>query len=127
MTGIRARLAVGVARVLITLPPRRLARAVAFLHRGARPASAELTQRARDTVCATSARCTGQGCLPRSVAVVVYCRLHGRAPDWCTGFALDPFTAHAWVEVDGAPVGEPPKVAEYIISQAVRLRSPAAA
>ena len=32
--------------------------------------------------------------------------LTGCWPDWCTGVRTEPFRAHAWVEVDGRPVGE---------------------
>ncbi|MGH4007937.1 MAG: lasso peptide biosynthesis B2 protein [Pseudonocardiaceae bacterium] len=28
-------------------------------------------------------------------------------PTWCTGVHTAPFAAHAWVEADGQPVGEP--------------------
>jgi hypothetical protein len=29
-----------------------------------------------------------------------------RTPDWVSGFQVSPFIAHAWVEVDGIPIGE---------------------
>lgn len=57
---------------------------------------------------AVSLRCLGpQGCLPRSVAVVLLCRLSGAWPTWCAGVrVMPPFGAHAWVEADGVPVDE---------------------
>jgi hypothetical protein len=59
-------------------------------------------------MCAVSLRCAGpKGCLPRSLGVVLLCRLGGTWPTWCTGARVTPpFTAHAWVEAEGHPVGE---------------------
>ncbi|WP_226874665.1 lasso peptide biosynthesis B2 protein [Microbispora sitophila] len=118
----QARLAIAVARVLILLSPDRLAAVLTRLCRGVAQASATDAGDARDVVCALSRRCAGQGCLQRSVAVVILCRLRGSAPDWCAGFAMHPFTAHAWVEVDDRPVGEPEKVSTYTVVHASRVR-----
>jgi hypothetical protein len=98
--------AVAVARLLVMLPPGRLARVLRLISRGARPATHAQALRARQTAVAVSARCAGLGCMQRSVAAAVMCRMAGRWPDWCTGFRSRPFAAHAWVEVDGHPVGE---------------------
>lgn len=35
------------------------------------------------------------------------CRALGVWPTWCTGVRTEPFGAHAWLSVDGEPVGEP--------------------
>lgn len=121
LDGVYVRLGVFAARFLITLPPQRLGRVIGFVHKGARRPTKLFAQQARDRVCEVSVRCTGQGCLQRSVAVIVYSRFYGYAPDWCAGFALEPFTAHAWVEVEGEPIGEPPKVSDYIVAHSVRL------
>ncbi|MDF5752458.1 lasso peptide biosynthesis B2 protein [Spongiactinospora sp. TRM90649] len=43
----------------------------------------------------------------RRWAPALLCRLHGAWPTWCTGVRTDPFRAHAWVQVDGRPIGEP--------------------
>ncbi|MEV1199314.1 lasso peptide biosynthesis B2 protein [Microbispora rosea] len=118
----QARLAITVARVLILLSPNRLAAVLTWLCRGVAHASATDAGEARNVVCALSPRCAGQGCLQRSVAVVILCRLRGSAPDWRAGFAMHPFTAHAWVEVDGRPVGEPEKVSAYTVVHASRVR-----
>lgn len=67
----------------------------------------------RRAVCAVSIRCAGNHCLQRSAAVVILARLNGFAPVWCTGFRTEPFLAHAWVEVNGVPIGEPPTIASY--------------
>lgn len=42
----------------------------------------------------------------RSLAVALFCRIHGVWPTWCTGVRTAPFRAHAWIEVDGVPMGE---------------------
>ncbi|MBO0901796.1 lasso peptide biosynthesis B2 protein [Cellulomonas sp. zg-ZUI22] len=108
-----ARLATGPAFVLAALPPAVIRRALVAVTAGARPANAADTARWRTDVNSVSRRCAGQGCLQRSIAVVLLARLHGSAPTWRTGFRPDPFVAHAWVEADGAPVGEPPAVAHF--------------
>ncbi|MFD7667560.1 lasso peptide biosynthesis B2 protein [Streptomyces sp. NPDC059788] len=98
---------VAVARVLTALSPRALCRVLEAVRRGARPARVPEAARARHAVVTVSVRCAGNGCLQRSVATVLLCRLRGRWPQWCTGVRTEPFRAHAWVAVDGEPVGEP--------------------
>ncbi|WP_170067973.1 lasso peptide biosynthesis B2 protein [Lentzea guizhouensis] len=96
------------ATPLALLTPRRLRRVLSLVRRGARPASYANAKAARDAVLAVSLRCLGpQGCLPRSVAVVLLCRMSGTWPTWCAGVrVMPPFGAHAWVEADGEPVDE---------------------
>ncbi|GAA2410132.1 hypothetical protein GCM10010191_18570 [Actinomadura vinacea] len=101
-----ARPVVAAALLLERMSPRRMRRVLLAARWGARPASQEQAMAARQAVVAVSVRCAGQGCLPRSLAVVLLCRLWGVWPDWCTGVRTEPFRAHAWVEADGAPVGE---------------------
>ncbi|MGX9228560.1 lasso peptide biosynthesis B2 protein [Streptomyces albus] len=48
------------------------------------------------------------------------CRLHGEWPDWCSGFRTRPFGAHAWLEVDGEPVGEAEAIGAFRTVIAVR-------
>jgi hypothetical protein len=105
---IETRLAVGAARLLATQPPRRNRAVLTWLRRGAEPATAVEAKAARDSVVAVSLACAGrEGCLPRSLATVLLCRLHGQWPTWCVGARrLAPFGAHAWVEAEGVPVGE---------------------
>jgi hypothetical protein len=59
-------------------------------------------------VVAVSLACSArEGCLARSLATVLLCRLQGRWPTWCVGARrLPPFAAHAWVEAEGVMVGE---------------------
>ncbi len=105
---ILTRLAVGIARLLATQSPRRIRTVLGWLRRGAQPATFDQAKATRDTVVAVSLACAGrEGCLPRSLATILLCRLHGRWPTWCVGARrLPPFGAHAWVEADGVPVGE---------------------
>lgn len=109
-----ARLAVLLAFPLSRLAPDRLTQVLRFLRRGAQPASVSGALSARQAVVAVSTACAGQACLQRSIATAVACRLRGNWPTWCTGVRVLPFRAHAWVEVDGRPVGEDAAVASYV-------------
>ena len=102
------RLMVGAARLLATQSPRRIRTVLGWLRRDARPASFEQAKAARDAVVAVSLVCAArEGCLARSLATVLLCRLRGRWPTWCVGARrLPPFAAHAWVEAEGVMVGE---------------------
>ncbi|MCX4869827.1 lasso peptide biosynthesis B2 protein [Streptomyces sp. NBC_01369] len=117
-----ARVAVAVAAALIQLPPLRLARVLGVLSRGARPAVRQQALEARRAVVFVSVRCAGQGCLQRSVATILLCRLAGVWPDWCTGVRTLPFRAHAWVEAEGEPVGDPDDTPLYRVTLSVRGR-----
>jgi hypothetical protein len=101
-------LVVGAARLLATRPPRQIRRVLGVFRRGARPATLAEAKAARDTVVAVSLPCAGrEGCLPRSLATTMLCRIRGQWPTWCVGARrLPPFGAHAWVEAEGLPVGE---------------------
>jgi hypothetical protein len=79
-----------------------------LLRRGAAPATHVNAKAARDAVLAVSLACTGpQGCLPRSLATALLCRMSGQWPVWCVGVrVLPPFGAHAWVEAEGRLVDE---------------------
>jgi Transglutaminase-like superfamily len=103
-----AYLAVGAARALGSRSPRRIRAVLGLLRRGARPATLEEAKAARDTVVAVSLVCAArEGCVPRSLATVLLCRLGGAWPAWCVGARrVPPFAAHAWVEADGVMVGE---------------------
>jgi hypothetical protein len=105
--------AIGVARLLSTMRPGRLEKSLRALSAGARPATREEALRSYEAVVATSARCAGRWCLQRSVAVSLLCRSSGCWPEWQSGACLMPFRAHAWVAVDGVPVGEDPALADY--------------
>jgi len=100
---------VAVARLLARRPPDRIRTVLERLRRGAAEAGHARTAEIRRTVVAVSRACTGpRGCLPRSLATALLCRLEGDWPTWCVGVrALPPFGAHAWVEAGGKAVGEP--------------------
>ncbi|MEI5103732.1 lasso peptide biosynthesis B2 protein [Streptomyces sp. PmtG] len=106
-------IATGAARLIVAFKPHRIRRVLSFARRGAAPATSSQALAAREDVVAVSARCAGEGCLQRSVATALLCRMRGVWPDWCTGVRTSPFRAHAWVEVDGLPVGEPHRSGEY--------------
>jgi Transglutaminase-like superfamily len=99
---------VGAARLLATQPPRRIRTVLGWLRRGARPATFEQAKQVRGDVVAVSLHCAArEGCVARSLATVLLCRLRGQWPTWCVGARrLPPFAAHAWVEADGVMVGE---------------------
>ncbi|MFE0174574.1 lasso peptide biosynthesis B2 protein [Streptomyces sp. NPDC059002] len=106
-------LATAAARLIVMLKPHRIRRVLSTVRRGAAPATPQEALAARRAVVSVSARCAGEGCLQRSVATALLCRMRGVWPDWCTGVRTAPFRAHAWVEVDGVPVGEPDRQAAY--------------
>ncbi|EMF00610.1 lasso peptide biosynthesis B2 protein [Streptomyces mobaraensis NBRC 13819 = DSM 40847] len=106
--GPALRVVIALAFLLARLRPGRLRRLLTLISRGARPAHHAEVLEVYQAVVGTSRRCAGwYGCLPRSVAIALVCRLSGTWPDWCAGVrSSPPFAAHAWVEADGRPVGE---------------------
>lgn len=114
--------ATAAARLVVRLPPRRIRQFLSVLPRGAAPATADQALAARRAVVAMSARCAGEGCLQRSVATALLCRIRGTWPDWCTGVRTSPFRAHAWVEAEGRPVGETFPTGYFRTLLAVRSR-----
>ncbi|MEV5581500.1 lasso peptide biosynthesis B2 protein [Streptomyces parvus] len=122
--GIRLRTAIAAAFVLARLKPGRLRRVLARCARGARPASYAETLDVLQAVTATSRRCASRyGCLPRSVAVALACRMSGVWPDWCAGVrATPPFSPHAWVLAEGRTVGEQAEAADLRPLMVVTVR-----
>lgn len=108
---IRLHLAIG--RMMSWLPPKFLVRLLASIGRGGRNATAAEVEEARGAVCSASVRAAGNGCLQRSIATYLLCRRRGATPVWKSGFRTDPFVAHAWVEAEGVPVGEPEAVSAF--------------
>ena len=106
---IAARLVVVAARLLAGRSPRLIQRILGRISRGVRPASYAEASRARTLVTATSWACAGpDGCLPRSVATCLLCRIRGCWPTWCVGVrVMPPFGAHAWVRAEDRDVDEP--------------------
>ncbi|MFI1259068.1 lasso peptide biosynthesis B2 protein [Streptomyces netropsis] len=108
-----ALLAVAAAHLIGSLSPRRIYTTLTFLRTGTAPATAAQAQAARDAVVAVSVRCAGQGCLQRSIATALLCRLSGVWPTWKSGVRMAPFRAHAWVEAEGVPIGEAEPLGYY--------------
>lgn len=46
-------------------------------------------------------------CLEHSLAAVILAGLRRRSVQWCIGARLMPYASHAWIELDGRPIGEP--------------------
>lgn len=102
-------------RLLSHLPPAALRTLVTRLGAGAAPADHDQARKARDSVLTASPYARGgSACLPRSLATVLVCRSRGVMPDWCVGvLSTPPFTAHAWIEVDGQIVDEPMSSSDF--------------
>ncbi|MGH3926671.1 MAG: lasso peptide biosynthesis B2 protein [Pseudonocardiaceae bacterium] len=102
--------AVTVASLLLMFTrarPNRLRRVLCLLEHGSIEAHPQRAERAWDIVTTVSLRCaSGHGCLRRSLAVIVLCRLSGARVSWRVGFRSPPPQIHAWVEVGGAPIRE---------------------
>ncbi|MET9431763.1 MULTISPECIES: lasso peptide biosynthesis B2 protein [unclassified Streptomyces] len=113
LSRIAAHLAVGAARVLARLPPRRIVAVLRVVRRGAAPATRRQALRARRDVTGSSTLCAGRYCLQRSLATALLCRMRGTWPTWCSGVRTPPFAAHAWIEAEGQRVGEPADTASY--------------
>jgi hypothetical protein len=117
-----ATLAVLLARLASRLPPRHLRRVLARVSRSARPATYGEALAAREAVTSVSLACRAlEGCLLRSLATALLCRLRGTWPAWRVGVrTVPPFGAHAWVEADGEMVGElyPPGYFSTLLSVA---------
>lgn len=45
-------------------------------------------------------------CLECSLATVILAGLRRRSVQWCIGARLMPYASHAWIEIDGRPIGE---------------------
>jgi hypothetical protein len=110
--GVRGRLAALAAFVLalllLRLPFRTSAAVVGRLKRN-RPAASH-----GDVLAALgAARWAGRrypgrvACLELSLTAVLTTAFLGARADWCFGFTVDPYSFHAWVEVDGVPVTHP--------------------
>lgn len=103
------RLALGAARLLAGRSPARICAVLRRVRAGARPATYEEAGRARAVVSGSSfVTGAAKGCLTRSLATVLLCRLSGVFPSWCVGVrVMPPFGAHAWVVAEGRDVDEP--------------------
>lgn len=124
---LKARIAVAAATLLSLLPPYLIALFLKRTMRDAEQSTPAQSIVARSQICTVSPRCAGQGCLQRSLATVILCRISGHCPSWKTGYQIEPFRAHAWVEVSGVPINEPAEVNSYITTLELQPPRPAQA
>ena len=103
---ITALFCANVSFFLIKLPPKKLSEVIEKLSKNTRKALPKEVESWRTPINSINVRCAGNGCLQRSVAVMLRGIIARRTPDWVSGFQVSPFIAHAWVEVDGIPIGE---------------------
>lgn len=103
---LRTRSCVAAAFALSQINPLWLGRVMTAVVRNGNRPTAELVEHHRRMVVAVSMYCAGEGCLPRSIATALLSRSYGYGITWCTGAQDRPFAAHAWVELDGEPIGE---------------------
>lgn len=109
-----ARLALVLSTPLNWISPQRVEHIFYRMMKKLTTASQEQAIDIRNAVCAVSKRCRSQdGCIRRSLTVTMASWLCHRGVSWCTGFAQEPFRAHAWVEVNGNPIGEPEDIKLY--------------
>lgn len=103
---ITALFCANVSFFLIKLPPKKLSEVIEKLSKNTRKALPKEVESWVTSINSINVRCAGNGCLQRSVAVMLRGIIARRTPDWVSGFQVSPFIAHAWVEVDGIPIGE---------------------
>ncbi|MCP2264636.1 lasso peptide biosynthesis B2 protein [Promicromonospora thailandica] len=97
--------AVGMLRLL----PLRVVLALAGVVRQVAPRHASLDT-AREVITArdwAAAHYPGRAtCLDLSLTAFLIAACRGRHVSWCIGCRFNPSESHAWIEVDGEPVGE---------------------
>ncbi|MEU4377189.1 lasso peptide biosynthesis B2 protein [Pseudonocardia alni] len=62
-------------------------------------------------------------CLEETVAAMLALAVTGRRAGWCHGIAADPIRLHAWLSLDGCPVGEPTSTLRF--TPLIQLPEPA--
>lgn len=103
--------AVMAAQVVLTVArgsPAHIRNALRALPGAGKPAHPMLASSAHAAVVTVSLSCASpNGCLLRSVAVVLLCRARGGRVRWVVGCSSPPPASHAWVETTEGPVDEP--------------------
>ena len=118
---MRARAAVLMSNRLAKSKPERIERVIGRWAAKYPVTDIESARKDRAAVCFVSGRARSQeGCLLRSISVARAAKLRRRSITWCSGFAVEPFRGHAWVEVGGVPVTEFAELREYTKSIEVR-------
>ncbi|WP_410596897.1 lasso peptide biosynthesis B2 protein [Amycolatopsis sp. lyj-23] len=97
-----------VALLLLRLPFRTSAALVAKLKRSKPVASTADALSALGAARWASRWYPGRvACVELSLTAVLTAAFLGGRVDWCFGFTADPYSFHAWIEVDGEPVTHP--------------------
>ncbi len=118
---MRARAAVLMSNRLAKSKPERIERVIGRWAAKYPVTDIESARKDRAAVCFVSGRARSQeGCLLRSISVARAAKLRRRSITWCSGFAVEPFRGHAWVEVGGTPVTEFAELREYTKSIEIR-------
>ncbi|MFC7308966.1 lasso peptide biosynthesis B2 protein [Streptomyces monticola] len=99
----------GLAVALQRLLPLRAVLAIAHtVKRPRRPTRRQSVERYVTAAAWAGDRFPGRAaCLEQSLTAYLLCSLHGWNVDWCIGCRFDPAAAHAWIEAEHQPVGEP--------------------
>ncbi|WP_201846264.1 lasso peptide biosynthesis B2 protein [Myceligenerans indicum] len=94
---------------------RRIIRLLAVATRPAsRPATTAHATRAVEAVRWVAHKVPARiACLEESVAAILVLTVRRRRATWSHGVAPDPVQFHAWIEVDDAPVAEPPSTSRF--------------
>ena len=120
---MRARAAVLMSNRLAKSKPERIERVIGRWAAKYPVTDIESARKDRAAVCFVSGRARSQeGCLLRSISVARAAKLRRRSITWCSGFAVEPFRGHAWVEVGGVPIMENEELREYTKSVEVRAK-----
>ena len=120
---MRARAAVLMSNRLAKSKPERIERVIGRWAAKYPVTDIESAYKDRAAVCSVSGRARSrQGCLLRSISVARAAKLRRRSITWRSGFAVEPFRGHAWVEVGGVPIMENEELREYTKSVEVRAK-----
>lgn len=103
-----APVAFALALLLLRLPFRTTARLVAGLKKAKPAASRTDALAALGAARWISRWYPGRvACLELTLTAVLTAAFLGARVDWCFGFAVDPYTFHAWIEIGDEPVTDP--------------------
>ena len=110
-----ASLALLISAPFILFSPEKIEKLLISITKKKELASLTQAENARGAICFVSKKCRNQDrCLKRSIATTMLLALQGKRVSWCSGYCMDPFRAHAWIEVYGRPVGEPKEVRSFV-------------
>ena len=108
-----AKLIVLFAYLITLMKPQQIQRILFLFSRHCDKATYIEASEWRTAVNTVSPRCAGNGCLLRSVSVMLWGITKRKTPEWVSGIRVRPFVAHAWVEVEHVPVDEPEDIQTY--------------